>query len=365
MKSSQHSTVTIEIGTKTIFTVVGVILGLVTLFAIRYVILIVFFSFIVASTLIGPVQRLTAAKVPKWLAVAIVYLTLFALVSIVVFLVSVPFSKETIRFFNNVPNLFESIARFINSLLDRVGLEGSAINLSLLQDSLDTWAAEITKNLGNIVSTGAHGAAGVINIISGLFGGLVTLIAILTMSIYMVYDHDNSISALLKQIPDSSFRKKVHTLIKDIEHHLGRWLLGQSISALSVGIMTFAFLTLLRVQYALPLALFATVMTPIPLFGASLSVIPAILVTLAGGTLVQIIGVPIAYFIIQQLETHFITPRIMSNAVGLPPIIVIVAILIGSQLYGLPGIIIAVPVVAVIHLGLEFWQSSQKDDPEN
>ena len=109
-------------------------------------------------------------------------------------------------------------------------------------------------------------------------------------------------------------------------------------------------LVLLKVEFALPLAILACLFETIPNLGPLLSLIPAWLIALSTGGMVQIIGVPIAYWLIQQLENHYIVPQVMKKAVGLNPVITMVAFLIGVEIGGVPGALLAVPIAAVVQI---------------
>ncbi len=364
MPQSTRSTTVIEISPRTILLILGVIFGIWFLYAIRSILVIVFFSFILTSTMKVPIEKLIELKFPKGLAILITYLSVLVITIAFLGVVAAPIAQETIRFLNNLPEIFDRFVGVINSFGLKNGMMDEGSTISLFQDNLANWVDTATKNIGEIVRTGATGASGIIDIASSVFGSLTTLIAIFVISIYMSYDHENALDTLLRQIPEKTMRKKVRTFILDIERNLGRWLAGQMLSASIIATLTWAILSVLGVQYALPLGLLTGLLNPIPFIGATLSAIPGIIVALSSGSVLQIVGVPITYFVVQQLESQVITPRVMANAIGLPPIITILAVLIGGQIAGFAGIILAVPIAGVIHLAAQFMVDLRDDAKE-
>ncbi len=177
----------------------------------------------------------------------------------------------------------------------------------------------------------------------------------------MSFDHEGIESSIVGYIPDKKLRLQIKKLIHDIETKLGSWLRGQMVVGLISGFLTWFALTLLGLPYAVPLACFTAIMTNVPIFGATLSVVPAIIVALAGGNIFQIIGVTVAYIIIQQIENNIVVPRVMSNAIGIRPVVVIFAILVGAELYGFAGVLLAVPTVGILQLIWDFYLE-QKDE---
>ena len=113
-----------------------------------------------------------------------------------------------------------------------------------------------------------------------------------------------------------------------------------------IGLLSYIGLTVLGIPYALPLSLIAGVLEVIPVIGPIISAIPAILIAVVFSPFLGL-GVAALYFVIQQLENHLIVPQVMKRAVGLNPLVVILAIAIGSKLLGLAGALLAVTLAVV------------------
>lgn len=121
---------------------------------------------------------------------------------------------------------------------------------------------------------------------------------------------------------------------------------GQFLLAVLIGVLTYLGLSILGIQYALVLAVIAAVFELIPLFGPILAAIPAVAIAFANGGIAIALIVVALYLIIQQFENHLIYPLVVTKVVGVPPILVILALLIGAKLAGVLGMLLAVPVAA-------------------
>jgi len=128
-----------------------------------------------------------------------------------------------------------------------------------------------------------------------------------------------------------------------------------------IGSLTWIVLTLMHIPYALPLAVLAGLLEIIPTIGPIISAVPAVIVGLSISPTLAFAAV-IGYILIQAIENNFLVPIIMQNAVGLNPIIVILAIVIGSKLMGIAGALLAIPFVSFL---LVVFQNIEVIRPEN
>ncbi len=136
---------------------------------------------------------------------------------------------------------------------------------------------------------------------------------------------------------------------------MGFWVLGQILTSLSIFVLTFIGLSILKVQYALFLALIAALLEIVPYIGPILSAVPAMFFAFIQHPPLAI-AVGILYLLIHQIEGYILVPKIMQKAVGTSPLLVLLALLIGFKLAGVVGLLIAVPLsTALIVVVNEFW----------
>ena len=149
-------------------------------------------------------------------------------------------------------------------------------------------------------------------------------------------------------------------VVKDIEERLGAWVRGQLLLALIIGLASYLGLFILGISYVLPLALIAGILEMVPIIGPIISAIPAIIVALTVSPGLAL-AVAALYIIIQQLENNLIVPTVMHKVLGMPPLAILLALMVGGRLGGVVGIILAVPVLLVIQTVVgEFTPDAKK-----
>jgi len=129
---------------------------------------------------------------------------------------------------------------------------------------------------------------------------------------------------------------------------MGRWFQGQLLLGVIVGVLVYLGLWILNVRFALLLAIIAGVLELVPYIGPVLAAIPGVILALFQGPFLLAVWVLLLYIVVQQLENYLIVPLVMKKAVGLNPVVVIIALLIGGKLAGVIGILLAVPAAAVL-----------------
>ena len=181
---------------------------------------------------------------------------------------------------------------------------------------------------------------------SSFFGGLADIYIIFFLGIFFMVQPEVYKKGIIKLFPKQQ-RESTSNILNTISFTLKRWLLGKIFSMLVVGILTGVGLSILGIPLALTLALFATLVTFIPNFGPIISLIPAFLLAFTKGT-DYAIYVCLLYIGIQALESNIITPLIQRKMISFPLALVLMAQVILGIFTGILGLILAVPVVAIV-----------------
>jgi predicted PurR-regulated permease PerM len=355
-KSSFDKTVKIEIPPKTIITVLLVVAGIYLLFQIVNVFIILFFAFVVASATLPLISGMIKKGFPKWLSISSVYLVFIAILLSLVMLIVSPFITETTKLAREIVQISEESLIFLDEVdFEIFGVPGSEIKeltINHIEDLSKEIVPAILGSAGVITTT--------IDTLMGVGGVLVILVSILIISIYIVSDHDRVVDAILIRVNDDEKRDRIRKLIVDVEHKLGRWLVGQGTVSLIVGFITWLILTIFGVPFALPIAVLAALLEVIPNLGPVLVSIPMFLLALlTGGPLIALFVV-ISYIILQQFQSYVLTPRIMYGVIGLHPLLIFVGMLTGFALAGIIGAALAIPSLVLIKIGFEFYKDLQK-----
>lgn len=326
----------VDISHKTVFFIAGFLGLLWLLYLIVDVIVLLFVAVILMSALSPAVDYLMRRRFPKALAVAVVYIAVLVLLIVLLSVIVTPLVSQTSSLITNLPHTLEKL--FFSFGIDR----------SVVQDGL----AGLTKNVLSFSLT--------------LFSNVLSLISIAVLTFYLLLDKDRVYGLILQLFPDR--RERNVQLIAKIETKLGSWLRGQVVLSLIIGALSYTLLFAFGVPYALPLAILAGFMEVIPVIGPIISALPAVLVAYVISPALALF-IALGYFAIQQAENHFIVPQVMRKAVGLNPLIVIIAIAIGAKLLGIMGALLAVPITVVGQILVEELFHVQLDayasiDPE-
>lgn len=184
-------------------------------------------------------------------------------------------------------------------------------------------------------------------LLTGVFGGLLSIVVVLTMTVFWLTSSEK-----LKAFALSLFPERVHpnlnSIFADMGRSLGGYVRGVLIAMLLIGIFTALGLGILGVPYALLLGVLAGLTECIPYLGPWLSGVVAVVVALVTVDPLKALEVVILFLVVQQVEGNLVQPIVMSRSVHLDPLLVLVAILVGSELMGLIGAVLAVPFVALL-----------------
>ncbi len=322
------------ISTGTIIRTVFILVVAFLLYLLLDLVLILLTAVVIASAVEPATRWFGKYHLPRVLAVLAVYLLSFFLIFGFVY------------FF--IPPLFVDITQL------SIALPSNATDLPIFEKlgPLSTFSGgffpglSIDSMLADLQSVLASFSGGTFTTASNVFGGAFSLIIILVISFYLAVQ-EKGIENFLRIISPLRYESYIVDLWKRSQYKIGQWMKGQLLLGLIVGVLVYLGLTILGVKYALVLAILAALFELIPIFGPILSAIPAVGLALATSpsTGLMVIGL---YVIIQQFENHLIYPLVVKKIVGVPAIIVILALIVGGQLAGFLGIILAVPLATVI-----------------
>lgn len=330
--------VTISITTGTLLKAIVVLVAAWALFYLRDIVLVVLTAIVIASAIEPGVAALMKRKIPRAFSVLLIYLAIFS----VFFLI----------FYFFLPSVLEDFATFISSLptyldaFSRSGAFDSYARILGFAAPAELSAAEIMDGVrASLDPGGAFGNA--LSAASHIFGGVFSFILIIVFSFYFAVV-ETGVDDFLHVVTPKAQQHYVLSLWRRAQEKIGLWMQGQLLLAVIMGVLVFLGLTILGVKHALVLAVIAGVFEIIPVFGPTLSAIPAVTIAFVdGGATLGLLAIGL-YVIAQQFENHLIYPLVVTRVVGVPPLLVILALICGAELAGFLGIILSVPIAAVI-----------------
>ena len=280
--------VNVTISYTSIIRVVLVISAIFFLYLIRNAIALLFVSVIFAAAVDPWVDWMQKRKIPRAVSIMMIYIVLLALFSLVIVLMIPPITEQIGQIVSNVPAYYEKISVGVNRLQDTA----ASSNVSVGSDS-------IVSALQGLSSSLAQTTKSIFVTITSIFGGFLSLLIVLVITFYIVVEED-ALKKFIKKITAHKHRSYIEDLIERMQLKIGLWLRGQLLLSFIVGFLTYIFLSILGVRYALLLALVAGLFEVIPYLGPWMSAVPALFVA-SSDSFVKILLVAGAYFLIQQL----------------------------------------------------------------
>jgi len=320
-------------------------------YLVRSVLLMLYVSGLLAigfSPIVRLIERqqvlpIGSRRFPRWLAILILYLGILGTLALVGSLVLPPLIDQAQAFWSAKDVMFEKAQQFL-------------IAKGLLSEHL-TFQQAVQRAPG----AGGSEAIGrtVFSAIVGLAGGIVGLLTILIVTSYLLVEA-GTLRKFLMQLFPLRDRARVDAAARDITTKVSAWLGGQLLLAAIIGSTSAVGLWLLGIPFFYVLALISGIGEMIPIIGPVLSAIPAIAV--AATVSVKKVLLVILFFVVQQqIENHVLVPKVMERQVGVSAVTVIVALLIGGNLLGIPGAILAVPIAAILQVLFTEWMGTREE----
>lgn len=322
----------IEISTGVIFRAVLVILFLWFLYLIRDIIALLFISILIVSALEPGVSWLQRKKLSRNLAVLLIYIIAILLLGLSFFFIIPPLAGQLNDFFSRFGEHLQRIAEYTRGLEESFREQDIHLNIS-----------QIIEQAGNRLLSFS---SGIFSLSIGIFSGIVSFIIVLVMAFYMLVREDG-IRHFIVSVTPERHKEYAADLVGRINTTIGKWMQGQIMLMVVIFLLDLIALSLFGIPYALALAFFAGIMEIIPYIGPIVSSVPAIVIAFVISPVKGIL-VLLLYIAIQQFENHIITPQVMKKTLGIHPITVILAILIGIKLGGVLGAILGVPIAAAL-----------------
>jgi len=306
--------VSVEISYKTIVFTLTLLVGLWLLYQIKDVLFLFFISLILVGALNPTVASIEKRKIPRWLAICLLYLVLLSFLIGVLAGVVPPLVQQMGEFVRVFPSIVKE--------LDFLPLDPEIIALQ-------------TRELVMVPS-------GILRFTASLFSNAVSLIAILVITFYLLLEHQNLDHHLLDLFGKEGERRGKR-IVYELEKILGDWVRAEIILMAFVGVLSYFGFLLLGLEFALPLALLAGILEIVPNIGPLIAAIPAVLLGFLSSPLVGLATV-VWCILVQQVENNALVPRVMSKVVGVNPVVTLLCLAVGIRLAGVGGAILAVPV---------------------
>jgi predicted PurR-regulated permease PerM len=328
-------------------------------------VLLIFIVAAVIALILNPaVAFLQRSRLPRGLAVLAVYLAFFLTLAGVGFALANPISNQVDKFTRDLPHITHEANKRIASLqrtLDKHGVHVHLVKQG--KTALQSIEEKVSKSAGKLVSFGGA-------LLTEVAGALFDVVLVFVLSVYMLL-YGNRIGALVRRLMpdgDGTPADDYPTLVqRAVSRYVGGQLLFSAIMGASAGLCLYIF-GLIGIfpegrTYAIAFGVFYAVMELVPYVGPILGALPPVLVALFTDPIVAV-WLVLLFIGLQQIEGHVVAPQVFGHTLRINPLLVIFALLLGLQLYGIIGALVSLPIVAVLretavylsrHISFESW----------
>ena len=344
----KNNITSISISTGTMIRMVLVVLGFFLIYLLRDLLLVVLTAIVIASFVEYAADRFKKRKIGRVTGVVILYVTSLLVLAGIFYLFAPLLITEIYNF-----------STFLSSYLPNTAF------LNYFQSGAFSGAKDVVANLSGNFSISSllsvsrtfitNLSGGFFQILSVAFGSIFNVIMIIVISFYLSVQ-EKGIENFLRVVVPPKHEEYAVDLWERSRHKIALWIKGQMLLGLLIAVLVYLVLSLIGIQYALLLAIVTGFLELIP-YGFLVAMVPAIAFAFLSGGITSALMVTGAYLIIHQFEVYLFAPLIIRRVVGLSPLVVILAVLIGFQLAGIWGLVLAIPVAVCL---MEFFTDIEK-----
>ncbi|MBI4101739.1 MAG: AI-2E family transporter [Candidatus Nealsonbacteria bacterium] len=332
---------TLDISWGTILKIAVAFLVFYLIFLVRDILILVIFALIISILFNPAIAFLQKRKVPRVMAASLVYILVFGFLGFFIYLIVPIFIFEIQQFSQFFPQYFEKLAPPLKDL----GI-AAFDNFEVFLASLGQWLLRASAN--------------VFSAISAVFGGIFSTLTIFTIAFFLSLE-EKGLDRMVALLSPKRYEAYILDILHRSETKVSAWFGSRILACLFVGVATFLACKILSIKYAISFAFLAGVLNIIPFIGPLITALLVFLFT-ALDSLSRGIIIVIIFSLIQQLEGNILTPILSKRLVGLPPILVLIALMVGGKLWGILGGILAIPLAGVIFEFLRDFLKKKKEE---
>ncbi|MDB5194208.1 MAG: hypothetical protein JWN50_222 [Parcubacteria group bacterium] len=317
------------------------------LFTLRSLLLAIVASVVIASAIEPAALWAKKKGIPRLPVVLVVYIVSIVIFAGLFYFLFLPLLGDMSSFLNAFPEYTASFGKSggFGHLFDSSSAFGNVSTISI---------ADIVNQLNGFIVSFSRG---LFSSVSNAFGGVLSFVLIIILSFYLAVQ-DDGVGKFLKTVTPWKQERYVVSLWKRSQTKIGLWMQGQIILGVIIALLVYPGLFLLHVPHALLLAVASGFFEIVPLFGPIISAIPAVLLAFTAGGMSQALLVGGFFLVIHQFENQLIYPLVVKKVVGVPPMVSIIALLVGGELGGFLGLVISVPLAAIF---MEFLSDLEQE----
>ncbi len=306
------------------------------LYFVRDFVVALLVAVVLASAVEMPVRAMMKRGMSRGIAVSLLFVSLIALIVSAAFIFVPPLVDDIARFIQTLPQLLDSVRIFGRDM----GFRDLSLAVQEISRTIDK------GQILTVLKSTFFGTSGIFVTGAAVLGGIVNFVLTFVLAFYLALE-EQGVQKFLRIIVPKSHETYVENLWARSQKKIGLWMQGQLLLSLLVSLLVYIPMLILGMPYAALLGVLGFVGELIPMVGLTFATIPALFIAWSHGGASMLGIVAIIYFIISQLENHVLYPRVMNKMVGVPSVIVIIALIIGAKFAGIWGVILSVPFAAI------------------
>lgn len=329
----------VSITAGTIITALVILIGVYVFWHLRDLLLLVLTAIVIASAIEPGVAFFIRLRMPRFVSALLVYVLVFGSVFIILYFFFPPIISDAAEFIASMPKYLDAI----NVTSPFSTITNAAANG---QPQVQSFLQTLISLQGIFTSS----SASILQLFVTFFGGIFSLVLVIVLSFYFALQ-DTGVDDFIRLVMPVKWEEYSVDLWRRSQKKIGLWMQGQILLSVIVGVLVYLGLLIIGIPYALLLSVFTAMAEIIPVFGSLIAGTVAVIVAYSNGGIALGAIVAGLYIVVNQFESNLIYPLIVKKIVGLPPLLVIVALIAGYTLAGFLGVLLSVPVAAVL---LEF-----------
>jgi predicted PurR-regulated permease PerM len=328
----------VAITPSTVAEAILVVAGAYVLWLLRDLVLLVLTAIVIASAIEPEIAFLIRHRIPRFFATILVYVLIFGSLFFLIFYLFPPIIADAAGFLSVVPQYLNTLnaSGSFATITNATSLLGSSHGLE-----------SFVQTLFSLQSIFTAGAGSTVQLMVAFFGGIFSLVLVIVLSFYFALQ-DTGVDDFLRLVMPSVYEDYSVDLWKRAQKKIGLWMQGQILLSVIVAILVYLGLLIIGIPYALLLAVFTAIAEIIPIFGSLIAGTIAVMVAYSSGGVALGAVVMGLYIVVNQFESNLIYPLIVKKVIGIPPLLVIVSLIAGYTLAGFLGVLLSVPIAAVV-----------------
>ena len=310
------------------------------LYLIKDILVWIVFALII-SVLFNPIISFLQRFLTRIPATILVYTILFGILGSLVYFITPLFISEIQQFSQLFPEYFEKISPPLKGL----GIEA----FGSLENFTQSMEQGLTKASANIFSA-----------LGAIFGGIFATVTIFSIALFLSLE-EKGLEKIVKVLSPKRYEAFVLNLLGKSQKKVGGWFGSRILCCLFVGLMTFITCYVLDIKYAVSFSFFAAVLNMIPIIGPIVTGI-VVFVLVAPVSWLKALFFLIAFIIIQQIEGNILSPVLTKKFIGLPSVLVLIAVMVGGKLWGMMGAFLAIPLAGILFEFVRDFLNKKKEE---